>query len=252
MTSPGDSSVSYLCPQCQTQLTAKAADAGQRHACPKCGKLAKVPGVPGRRTDGGTGAAADASEASATPRRGIANIPLICPLCGTRMYATKEQVGQLMVCPDCLESVAVPDLSPPPRKPSAAPPQPSTTTAAAAGPPGPVAPPVAGSDKEDDDDLKLSEPVELPRHRSVSKQLAELLDEQEDASPGRRACDATASSPPSAAAKRPQPGGEFTAKCPVCDTLIYVTQEDVGQQRTCPDCFSPMVIKPARPKTTTR
>ena len=82
-----------------------------------------------------------------------------------------------MVCPDCLESVVVPDQAPPPRKRSASSP-PST-------PVGPASPSVTRGDAQDDDELKLSEPVELPRHRSVSKQMSELLDEYEhDATSG--------------------------------------------------------------------
>ncbi len=245
MTAPGESSVSYLCPQCQTRLTARAEDAGQRRECPQCGKQVKVPGVPNRPAGTGAGRAGGTAEAAATPRRGIANIPLICPLCGTRMYATPQQVGQTMVCPDCLESVVVPDQAPPPRKRSASSP-PST-------PVGPASPSVTGGDAQDDDELKLSEPVELPRHRSVSKQMSELLDEYEhDATSGGQAPSPPASpspaAPPPAAAKRPLPGGEFAAKCPVCDTLIYATAEEIGQERTCPDCFSKVIIQAPRPK----
>ena len=52
--------------------------------------------------------------------------------------------------------------------------------------------------------------------------------------------------PPTAA--RPQPPHEFAIKCPVCDTLVYVTEKEIGQRRTCPDCFSTIDITPPRPK----
>ena len=118
MNSSSDSSVSYLCPRCQAKLTAHVEDAGQRRECPQCGKLVKVPGtsraVPRHRAGPVRPGESDAASA---PGRGIANLPVICPLCGTRMYATRQQMGQTMVCPDCLESVVVPDQAPPQRKP---------------------------------------------------------------------------------------------------------------------------------------
>ncbi|MFO7905012.1 MAG: hypothetical protein R6U98_20270, partial [Pirellulaceae bacterium] len=105
MTSSGRSSVTYLCPRCHAKLSANAEDAGERRECPHCRKVLKVPG---------TGTPADStSQRSHSPSKtgGIANIPVICPLCGTRMYATTDQIGQTMVCPDCLESVVVPNRS---------------------------------------------------------------------------------------------------------------------------------------------
>ena len=44
-------------------------------------------------------------------------IPVICPVCKTRMLATPEQVGQELVCPDCQTRCPVP---PPAERPAAA------------------------------------------------------------------------------------------------------------------------------------
>ncbi len=77
---------------------------GQRLVCPGCGKTVKVPGG----TASGTPSAAEPDgESSGSQRPGIANIPIICPFCRSRMYASRAQVGKTMVCPDCLETVAV-------------------------------------------------------------------------------------------------------------------------------------------------
>ncbi len=43
--------------------------------------------------------------------------PVLCPTCHTRLYATEEQVGQMIDCPDCRRSVKVPPPPPPKPKP---------------------------------------------------------------------------------------------------------------------------------------
>jgi hypothetical protein len=43
--------------------------------------------------------------------------PVICPVCHTRLYATEEQVGEMIECPDCRRSVKVPPPPPPKPKP---------------------------------------------------------------------------------------------------------------------------------------
>ncbi len=239
MTSSGESSVSYLCPQCQTKLTANSEDTGQRRQCPQCGKTVKVPGVPSQARSGQQGAESGSATSSSTG--GVANIPIVCPLCGTRMYATKKQVGQTMVCPDCLETVVVPDRSPPKKttpRPQAKPTASST----------PTAPPVAGSaaDSPESDEFRLADPVELPRHRSVTGALADLIDQHVAENEQPAADPKKPPKPPAVPAT--DPPRQFAIKCPVCDTMLQATDADIGTRVECPDCFSPIEVKRPRPK----
>ncbi len=232
MSSSGDSSVSYLCPQCQTVLTAEAADAGKRRECPQCGKLVKVPGTP----------TSSAPNRPVSQTGGIADIPVVCPLCGTRLHATKDQIGQPIVCPDCLESVVVPDLAPPrraPREPAG--PGPPAEPDKRPEPSGPEPPPVASTATPGsaEDDYQLSEPVELPQHRSVTRKMADLLD-QVTADPGAH------KTPPPPPRREVPP--QFAIKCPICDTMLQATAEEIGTSRACPDCYSQVVVTAPRPK----
>ncbi len=255
MTAPDDSSVSYLCPQCNTRLRARHEDAGQRRECPQCGKLVKVPGGAPQGKSPTASGSPQPNATTSQARAGIANIPVVCPSCGTRMYATRQQVGQNLVCPDCLESVVVPDPTPPRRASSTDSGSPSASAGSAPVPPSDQTSelPVANATTGDEDDLRLSDPVELPRNRSVSRQLAELLDEH--------ATDSAATVPTAPApepdpqpvptgSKRPRSANEFAVRCGVCDTRIYASEADIGQERKCPDCYSPVIIKrpPVRPK----
>ena len=76
---------------------------------------------------------------------GPAQFGLDCGLCGTRVYATMEQVGQELTCPDCHSKIPV-------RTPRKA----SQSTQAA-----PV--------YNEDDDYRLSEPVERPKSALVEQ-----------------------------------------------------------------------------------
>ena len=67
------------------------AQAGRDCACPKCGAMNTVP----------------VDDATSTPRakqsqpRERREIPVVCSLCSTRMYATAAQIGSEIECPDC-------------------------------------------------------------------------------------------------------------------------------------------------------
>jgi predicted RNA-binding Zn-ribbon protein involved in translation (DUF1610 family) len=43
-------------------------------------------------------------------------IPVVCGLCGTRMYGTEDQVGQSITCPDCGRQCVVPPPPAPPQR----------------------------------------------------------------------------------------------------------------------------------------
>jgi DNA-directed RNA polymerase subunit RPC12/RpoP len=196
--------------------------------------------------------------------QGITNLSLVCPTCGTRLYATSGQVGESIVCPDCLESVVVkpparvPRPPTPPRQP-APPAQPPRAARGRAG---------EGQAPEEEEEFRLGDPIELPRDHLLPKAISELL---RRAAPGAQG-DAAAAGPggssssgigsdPGPRAKRPDAGqaepgdrGEpselFRVRCPVCDTYLDAFADEVGQTRTCPDCYSEVLIQ--RPKPTAK
>ena len=174
MTSADEPPISCRCPHCQARLKVRAHDAGQRRQCPQCGKRIKVPGAAGKPRRGGE----TASKPAASPPgsgSGVAHVVLVCPYCQTRLYASRQEVGQTMVCPHCLESVAV-----------AAPRTACRTARISAGSQPICARTKAAAEPEperwsthESDDYQLSDPIELPKHRSVSGALADLLDQHD-------------------------------------------------------------------------
>ncbi len=51
---------------------------------------------------------------SEVPKQAEFEVPVVCGLCGTRMYATRRQIGTALRCPDCFSETIV---RPPPAKP---------------------------------------------------------------------------------------------------------------------------------------
>lgn len=265
MTSSDRGSVSYHCPRCKAALTAEADDAGRRRECPHCGKMVKVPGTPSATAARGPDVR-DPAAPTPTPtvEQGIANIAVICPLCGTRMYATRQQAGQTMVCPDCLESVTIPASAATNRPAPSTVRKPPSRSIPPAKPPAP-----APTDARDDadDEIKLSDPVEIPAERVLPKKLTDMLREADaeaaasSSSPADAAPPSSSGSPASSPSPRPQAPpaltppsarpaapAEFAVKCPTCDTMLYATENEVGKQLKCPDCNSIVTVTRPRPK----
>lgn len=114
MPDPNQPSPQFVkCPACGTKLNVRAEDAGRRGQCHACGKVFRIGAPPASagetRLPGEPAIAAPAkSPAPTAPSpRSMADIsndhlhPLHCELCQTLMYATDEQVGQMLPCPDC-------------------------------------------------------------------------------------------------------------------------------------------------------
>ena len=166
------------------------------------------------------------------------------------MYATREQIGQDHGLPGLPGNGGRPRAG---RKPDAAtsPPSPAYVAERAPGSPrqsSHAAVPAAGDDA--DDEMKLSDPVEIPADQYLPKRLSDML---HDAPGSRRDRSRTPPRPQVAAGSRrhdatPAAHDEFAVKCPTCDTLVYATEDEIGQQKTCPDCFSIVTITRPRPK----
>ncbi len=114
--------VSFLCSLCGTLMDATVEQAGQEVTCPDCGTAAIVPSAskpsppPAGPTPSSTPGIADVYnvlEGQGQPPPNVTevyrrHIPVVCLLCHTRMHATEEQVGQVLVCPDCGTANIVP------------------------------------------------------------------------------------------------------------------------------------------------
>ena len=114
--------LTVLCPLCHTRMYASEDEIGQKMTCPDCGTkttvarsvefLAKKEELEPIEFEGSTEYAlhegdwrpgADYREANRS------QIPVVCPLCHTRMHAEESQVGSTVVCPDCQTETLVPE-----------------------------------------------------------------------------------------------------------------------------------------------
>jgi len=117
---PAEPEVRFKCSVCRTVMSAAPNQVGQKVVCPDCGTPAVVPAPSQQET-------VSRSPAAPSEPADIYNVlegrdqppptakevyqryvPVVCSLCHTRMLATKEQVGQVMVCPDCGTENTVP------------------------------------------------------------------------------------------------------------------------------------------------
>ena len=129
MPEPQDASLRFTCPRCGAWLRAPAAEAGVKHRCPGCRSVFLVP-----KTTQTVAPPVEAAEDEEYPLcEGIGqpppdsaayqvHIPVVCPLCGTRLDATEDQVGRHLECPDCSTPILVtrrPEPAPAPDLPAA-------------------------------------------------------------------------------------------------------------------------------------
>jgi len=106
-----EATLQYICPSCQSNLRASHRDTGKRRKCPHCGQAIKVPGV-ARNSNTASTAGKPAHEAeigrAVTPTG--PKITFDCPQCQSRLMAAPDQVGQSVLCEECLETVKIPAL----------------------------------------------------------------------------------------------------------------------------------------------
>ncbi|MCE5301952.1 MAG: hypothetical protein LLF97_02450 [Planctomycetaceae bacterium] len=106
-TPTNDDSLRFVCPQCQTWLKTSRSAAGSRHHCPCCHLAIEVPCEPST-SDRRDEYALHPEGTGPSVVQQATYIPVICHLCHTRMYATTDQVGTTMTCPDCGATTLVP------------------------------------------------------------------------------------------------------------------------------------------------
>jgi len=127
--------ISLLCGTCHTLISVPQDKAGTQMACPDCGTFHRVPEsdekpVDSSPTDKNASAAnveiygvegGDTSGVAETENFGVAGVeketfPVYCPMCGTLLYATEDQIGQKLKCPDCEHDVPVREVHRPLKK----------------------------------------------------------------------------------------------------------------------------------------
>ena len=86
--------IRFSCPHCGTCLKVPATAVGQEGQCPHCRKII-------RATDSSDAGYALRDDMGQTHSDAAELVPVVCTLCATRMYATPDQVGRTIVCPDC-------------------------------------------------------------------------------------------------------------------------------------------------------
>lgn len=93
----------FKCPSCSVVLKGKLSDAGKQRKCPKCNQKFKIPRP-------------KVAEGSSAPKKEQELIPVVCGLCQTRMYATYDQIGHSIECPDCFTQSLVKEPKHRPKK----------------------------------------------------------------------------------------------------------------------------------------
>ena len=114
--------ITVVCPVCATRVYGTEDQLGQQMPCPDCGTVLTIQ-RPATRAAEQRPAPVTAEEYPVYQGEGQPPltsrevyqryIPVVCPVCATRLMATEDQVGQELVCPDCQTATRVP----PPKTP---------------------------------------------------------------------------------------------------------------------------------------
>jgi DNA-directed RNA polymerase subunit RPC12/RpoP len=127
--------ISFECITCHTNISVRTEQVGEKIVCPECGKKIIVPKSVADKAKAKRLEKLDKAIALARYKEiyslqdgttvatndGAKRFRFLCRLCGTTLFATEEQVGTLVTCPDCDTKTEVP---PPPKKIETAPLQP--------------------------------------------------------------------------------------------------------------------------------
>ena len=95
--------IRFRCPSCSATMRASETEAGEKRKCPKCDTTFRIPSASGSPSAGSSPTAP--AKTSRKPKRKQKKeeslVPVVCGVCSTRIYATLEQVGTSVKCPDC-------------------------------------------------------------------------------------------------------------------------------------------------------
>ena len=87
----------FRCPGCSVTMQAPTSESGEKRKCPKCQAVFRIPLVPGAK---------EPSKRRVKKEKSL--VPVVCGVCGTRVYAELHQVGAQVKCPDCFTLNTVP------------------------------------------------------------------------------------------------------------------------------------------------
>ena len=217
---------------------------GNRQPCSECGKTIRLPSyVPKSQTPN-----AHSSSPSNSHQNVIGSIILSCPVCQTQIFAKVDQIGQEILCENCLESIVV---TTPIEAPSVQQKQPREEPA----------------DRIEEPAIEQAHALQTPSRpepTDVIKPTEEIIDlepiddlerfEDYNVEPIRVSPTTQPTQPTS-----PIPTGEFelvvqwNIACQTCNTHLTITPEDIGKTVQCPNCSGPVTIDaPAKLPTPTR
>jgi len=244
------------------RLAAPLRQAGTKRRCPRCQFVFQVPTeaevAKRRRKVEEYGVSEGAQQPPPDNRRYVS---VKCPLCNTLLKATDDQVGRQLTCPDCETRVVVPPLDV----------QRQQSDPAA---------PVEGyalSEEVDESDTgaraadQMYYPVHCPSCDTLMKVTASQVG-QEIACPD---CRVPMVVPPVAVLLQKKSGSGFVpageageygilegadqpaadsrlahqayiaVDCPICNTLLHFTEDQVGCEEVCPDCGRSLIVPEA-------
>jgi DNA-directed RNA polymerase subunit M/transcription elongation factor TFIIS len=238
-------------------IEARRSQAGSPMRCPWCHASQTVPQESREeiKADEYPLRAAEAEAARQSAAAPETYLPVVCGLCHTRMYATPEQVGQNLICPDCGTATAVRPAAPT-RKPAAE----KLKEAAAeiynvlegSDQPPPTAKTVYGkyirvicgacrtrmlaTEEQVGQELVCPDCGMTTRVPAPAEALD--LDRPDVTKAGEYGLGSTDQPQPGSAALREH----FRYVCPVCSTHLQATREEAGHQTRCPDCLTTFAI----------
>lgn len=116
--------IRFPCRLCGTALFATEKQVGTLVTCPDCETKTKVPQrtiktetspLPSLEFEGDTAFDLVSASKSETEKPSSVSlnenlVPVVCRLCGTRMYAKESQIGQVKTCPDCGQQTEIKDV----------------------------------------------------------------------------------------------------------------------------------------------
>lgn len=242
--------IQFQCPHCDAQHRAPVEFAGNRQPCSDCGKTIRLPSyVPASQTP-------NAHSSSARSHQNIAgSIVMSCPVCKTQLFAKADQIGQEILCENCLESVVVEAPRESSKPPSKAPVQVPIKA--------PVQPPTPR--QQNPPAQRVVEPVPTPTQPTPGSEPAAVLKSAEEiidlepiddlAGFENYKINPLPTSPATQPVRptTPVPAGDFELvvqwdiACQTCNTHLTVNPEDIGETVQCPHCSGPVtVIAPAK------
>lgn len=255
--------IRFGCPRCQTRLFARPAQVGTKRRCPRCQFVFPVPTVEeaaARAGKQGPDAEYAVDDHPGTPTPAPVSITVVCELCKTRMYATVDQVGQLIECPDCGTKAVVPPPSE--EAPQEHSPKPVDTSAeypvwGIGQPPPehqeayqPQIPVICGVCRtrmlatEDQVGQKLkcpdcgTETIVLPMAKRAMPEGP--VKPPSDPEATYELCKGPGQPPPGSVAYQTH----FPVICPLCHTRLHATLDQVGSKMVCPDCLTQITVPP--------